>query len=98
MTINEIEQIFLQDIGEPYASGDRLTFLRSALSAAADAVQQTGITLDTAGNIPALDANIVRMYAAWLVRGRASREAMPRQLQYMMHSRLFSEKMTETED
>lgn len=96
MTTQELETIFLQDIGEPYASDSRLLFLRSAISGATAAIAQAGITLSTEadeGGITALDAELIRMYAAWRVRGRASNEPMPPQLRHALHSRLFAEKM-----
>ena len=100
MTRADILTIFLQDIGEPFASGDRLTFLEAALDGAIAEIQQTGITFtEGADGYSALDANLIRMYAAWIVRGRAVQEGMPRQLQRALHNRLFAEKMkTEASD
>ena len=100
MTRNDIKTIFLQDIGEPYAAGDRLTFLNAAIDGAIAEIGQAGITLtteETTGGITVSDANLIRMYAAWLVRGRASRDPMPTQLRYTLHNKLFSQKM-HTED
>ena len=100
MTLAEVKIIFLQDIGEPYATDNRLTFLEAAVDGAVEEIAQTGITLTTEadeGGITALDANLIRMYAAYLVRGRASQEAMPPQLRRALHNRLFSQKMN-TED
>lgn len=96
MKTSDVRVIFLQDIGEPFATGDRLAFLEASLFGAIDAIQQAGITLttdDTEGGISALDANLIRMYAAYLVRGRASQEPMPPQLRRALHDRLFSQKM-----
>ena len=96
MTTHEVKEIFLQDIGEPYATGSRLHFLESALAGARETITQAGIVLTTESDpngISALDANLIRMYAAWLVRGRASKDPMPPQLRQALHSRLFSQKM-----
>lgn len=96
MTRVDITTIFLQDIGEPFAGQERFTFLDAAIDGAIEAIEQTGIMLTTEedeGGISALDANLIRMYAAWLVRGRASNEAMPPQLRRALHSRLFGQKM-----
>lgn len=96
MTTHEVKEIFLQDIGEPFATEGRLHFLESALAAARESITQAGIKLTTESDqdgISALDANLIRMYAAWLVRGRASKEPMPPQLRHALHSRLFQQKM-----
>lgn len=96
MTINDVKTIFLQDIGEPYASGDRLVFLEAAIDGAIQDIAQAGVTLSTetdTGGITASDANLIRMYAAWLIRGRASANPMPPQLRYALHNKLFSQKM-----
>lgn len=92
MTTNDIKIIFLQDIGEPYASGDRLVFLEAAIDGAIADIKQAGVTL-TGTDYSASDANLIRMYAAWLVRGRASQNPMPPQLRFALHSKLFSQKM-----
>lgn len=96
MTRADITTIFLQDIGEPFARRERLAFLESAIDGAMEAIEQTGIVLtseEDENGISALDANLIRMYAAWLVRGRASNEAQPPQLRRALHDRLFSQKM-----
>ena len=96
MTKNDVKTIFLQDIGEPYASNERLVFLEAAIDGAIEDIGQAGITLSTesdTGGITASDANLIRMYAAWLVRGRASTNPMPPQLRYALHNKLFSQKM-----
>lgn len=96
MTTNEVMTIFLQDVGEPYAADDRLAFLEAAVDGAIQDIAQAGVVLTTEsdeGGISASDANLIRMYAAWLVRGRASTNPMPPQLRYALHSKLFSQKM-----
>lgn len=96
MTRADILTIFLQDIGEPYAKPDRLYFLDTAVDGAISAIEQAGVVLSKEtdeGGISVLDANLIRMYAAWLIRGRASQEPMPPQLRRALHSRLFAQKM-----
>lgn len=92
MTTNDITTIFLQDIGEPYASGDRMVFLEAAIDGAIADIKQAGVTLSET-DYSASEANLIRMYAAWLVRGRASQQPMPPQLRFALHSKLFSQKM-----
>ncbi len=101
MTRVDITTIFLQDIGEPFAKPDRLFFLDSALDGAIAEIEQAGIVLTTEeseNGISALDANLIRMYAAWMVRGRNSQEPMPPQLRRALHNRLFSQKMGASDD
>lgn len=100
MTRTDVVTIFLQDIGEPYAQGDRLYFLQSAVDGAIAAIEETGVVLSKEtdeGGISVLDANLIRMYAAWLIRGRASQDPMPPQLRRALHRRLFAQKMEVTD-
>lgn len=39
------------------------------------------------------DADILRMYVAWLYRKRATGEEMPRMLRYALNNRIFSTKV-----
>ena len=101
MTRADVTTIFLQDIGEPFAKPDRLFFLDSALDGAIAEIEQAGIVLtneESENGISALDANLIRMYAAWLVRGRNSQNPMPPQLRRALNNRLFSQKMGGTND
>lgn len=98
MTRADVITIFLQDIGEPYASGSRLDFLTLALDGAVESIKQAGITISEDDGIGVLDANLIRAYAAWLVRGRNKQEPMPPQLRRMLHDRLLSQKMKEVAD
>lgn len=101
MTRADITTIFLQDIGEPYARPERLFFLDSALDGAIAEIEQAGIVLTTEeseGGISALDVNLIRMYAAWLIRGRNSQNPKPPQLRQALHNRLFSQKMGGSND
>ena len=67
--------------------------LRQYLTSAQKAIEIEGITLTA--TIP--DGNLVVMYAGCLWRKRATGEAMPRHLRWLMNNRLFSEKASETE-
>lgn len=100
MTRSEVITIFLQDIGEPYASGERLEFLTLAFDGAVAAIRQAGIKISEGGmeGIGVLDANLIRAYAAWMIRGRNKQEPMPPQLRRMLHDRLLSQKMKEAGD
>lgn len=96
MTRADVTTIFLQDIGEPFAKPDRLFFLDSALDGAIAEIEQAGIVLtneESENGISALDANLIRMYAAWLIRGRNTQNPLPPQLRRALNNRLFSQKM-----
>lgn len=98
MTQAEVLTIFLQDIGEPYATGSRLDFLNLALEGAIEEIKRAGIVLPSTNNYTVSDANLIRVYAAYFVRGRNSKEPMPPQLRRLLHDRLLSEKMKEADD
>lgn len=95
MTKLSILEILQQDLGEVYADAKRQAFLLQMIDEAIAAIQQVGITLtpSDSNGIDIIDVNLIRMYAAWLVRGRASKDPMPPQLRKALHSRLFAEKM-----
>lgn len=80
----------LQLIGNAYDG-----FLLELIAQALEEIAAYGITLDLASS---RDAGLVRMYAAWLYRNRASTNpadsAMPRMLQFSLNNRLFGEKMS----
>lgn len=80
----------LQLIGNAYDD-----FLLELIAQALEEIAAYGITLQQTSS---RDAGLVRMYAAWLYRNRAATNpadsAMPRMLQFSLHNRLFSEKMS----
>ena len=56
------------------------------LNAARQEITREGITLTDD------DLHLELMYASWLWRNRATGEAMPRMLRYLLNNRVFSEK------
>lgn len=70
------------------AKDEYLAFL---LQSAKKNIESTGIILEEVVD----DNNLVVMYAAYLFRKRASEtdNPMPQMLKYMLHNRLFKEKM-----
>ena len=44
------------------------------------------------------DGQLVEMYAAYLIRKRATAEGMPRMLRWALNNRLFGQKASETND
>lgn len=93
MTTTEIVSMLKLDLqNPPDAMDDYLTFL---VNSATSQIGDKGITLDlTAVD----DCHLVVMYASWLYRKRNSNEAMPRMLQYSLHSRLIHEKGDTSEE
>lgn len=75
------------DLGELYPSAQRLAFLQQAIEAAIGFIAREGVTLTSSAE----DAQLVEMYAAYLVRKRATVEAMPRMLRWALNNRLFSQ-------
>lgn len=76
------------DLGELFPSEDRLAYLRQSITAAREMIAREGITLGEARE----DVQLVEMYAAYLIRKRASNEGMPRMLRWALNQRLFSQK------
>lgn len=76
------------DLGEFYPGQQRLAFLQQSISAAQAFIAREGITLTESAE----DAQLVEMYAAYLVRKRATIEAMPRMLRWALNNRLMSQK------
>lgn len=78
--------------------------LTEYLNMAAAAIEEEGITLDSAA---ASDGNLQVMYAAWLWRKRTgdsqmmstqqNLSGMPRMLRWLLNNRLFAEKTKEAE-
>lgn len=76
------------DLGEMYPNEQRAAYLTQAISAAQDFIAREGITLTDSIE----DGQLVEMYAAYLVRKRATTEPMPRMLRWTLNNRLFSQK------
>lgn len=76
------------DLGELYPNEQRAAYLTQAISAAQAFIAREGITLTDSIE----DGQLVEMYAAYLVRKRATTEPMPRMLRWTLNNRLFSQK------
>lgn len=76
------------DLGELYPSEQRAAFLTQAIQAARQFITREGVALTDSVE----DGQLVEMYAAYLVRKRATTEPMPRMLRWALNNRLFSQK------
>ena len=88
MTDADILSLLLVDLGEMFPSEARTGYLQQCIGAAKAFITRKGIAL--AGTLE--DAQLVEMYAAYLVRKRATTEPMPRMLRWALNNRLFSQK------
>ena len=88
MTDAEILTMLQVDLGELFASEQRKAYLQQRITSAREYITREGVTLtDSVG-----DGQLVEMYAAYLVRKRATNEPMPRMLRWALNNRLFSQK------
>lgn len=78
------------DLGELFPSDARKAYLQQCISTAQQFIAREGVTLTD--NIE--DGQLVEMYAAYLVRKRATTEPMPRMLRWTLNNRLFSQKVS----
>ena len=88
MTNAEILTLLQVDLGEMYPSQQRQAYLNHAISAAQAFIAREGINLTDSVE----DGQLVEMYAAYLIRKRATTEPMPRMLRWALNNRLFSQK------
>ena len=88
MTDADILTMLQVVLGELYPSEQRKAFLQQAIGAARAFISREGINLTEIIE----DGQLVEMYAAYLVRKRATEEAMPRMLRWALNNRLFSQK------
>lgn len=88
MEIERILTMLKSDLGELFPDEDRVAYLTQIINAAMAMIQREGITLENSAE----DEQLVEMYAAYLVRKRASNEGMPRMLRWALNNRLFSQK------
>ena len=94
MTDAEILTMLQADLGVLFASEPRKAYLQQCITSAREYITREGVTLtDSVG-----DGQLVEMYAAYLVRKRATNEPMPRMLRWALNNRLFSEKAQVTGD
>lgn len=78
------------DLGEMFPSEARTAYLQQCISAAQQFIAREGINLTDSIE----DGQLVEMYAAYLVRKRATTEPMPRMLRWTLNNRLFSQKVS----
>lgn len=98
MTNAEMLELVKLDLGE--LNSDKDILIGEIIDAAKEYVETEGVTLDMDS---ASDADLVRMYAAYLFRKRASDKAdgvgnvgqMPRMLRWALNNRVFKEHMKE---
>ena len=88
MTDAEILTMLQVDLGELYPNEQRAAYLTQAISAAQAFITREGVALTDSIE----DGQLVEMYAAYLVRKRATTEPMPRMLRWALNNRLFSQK------
>lgn len=88
MTNAEILTMLQVDLGELYPNEQRAAYLTQAISAAQAFITREGVVLTDSIE----DGQLVEMYAAYLVRKRATTEPMPRMLRWALNNRLFSQK------
>lgn len=80
-----ILNILQADLGEYNLTPERKAFLLNAINAAISFVTKEGVSLQNTIE----DMQLVEMYAAYLVRKRATIEAMPRALRWALNNKLF---------
>ena len=90
MTNAEILTMLQVDLGELFPSDARKAYLQQCISAARQFITREGIALTESIE----DGQLIEMYAAYLVRKRATTEPMPRMLRWTLNNRLFSQKVS----
>lgn len=90
MTNAEILTMLQVDLGEMFPSEARAAYLQQCISAAQQYITREGIALTESIE----DGQLIEMYAAYLVRKRATTEPMPRMLRWTLNNRLFSQKVS----
>lgn len=76
------------DLGELFPDENRIAYLKQSIETAQSLIKREGITLEDSVE----DKQLVEMYAAYLVRKRATNEGMPRMLRWALNNKLFSQK------
>lgn len=75
------------DLGELFPSSQRQAYLTQCINAAISFITREGATLTSSVE----DMQLVEMYAAYLVRKRATTEAMPRMLRWALNNRIMGQ-------
>lgn len=91
MTDEELLSLLKSDLGEPNASQTRSLYLGQKLKEAKAFIETEGIHFnDNAYSFE--DGGLIIMYAAFLVRKRATSEGIPRYIRWALNNRLMKEK------
>ena len=90
MTNAEILTMLQVDLGELFPSDARKAYLQQCISGARQFIAREGINLTDSIE----DGQLIEMYAAYLVRKRATTEPMTRMLRWTLNNRLFSQKVS----
>ena len=88
MEVSTVLSLLQVDLGELHPSEQRLAYLTQVIRAAQSFMEREGISL----NDSVEDLQLVELYAAYLVRKRATQEAMPRRLRWALNNRFFHQK------
>lgn len=91
MTDAEVLSVLQADLGELRPSEQRAAYLLHCVDAARALMAREGIDLTNSIE----DGHLLVMYAAYLVRKRATAEPMPRMLRWALNNRLFAQKAGE---
>lgn len=83
---DDILLLLQTDLGEFRPLPARQEFLRHTIRSARAFIAREGVALTESVE----DAELIEMYAAYLVRKRSTTEAMPRMLRWALNNRLFS--------
>lgn len=86
----EILSLLKTDLGEPNANEMRDMFLMQKIREAKGFIEREGIQLTCPYSFE--DSGLIIMYAAFLVRKRATSDGMPRYLRWALNNRLMHEK------
>lgn len=93
MNNTDLFTIFKTRVGEPNASATRVVFLQQMVDSATAFIKREGVELpyDVTTGYTVEDAELIMMYAEYLLKKRNTGEGMPRALRFAMNNRLFSE-------
>lgn len=86
----EILQLLKVDLGKLNPDENTEYYLRHTISAAKEFIKREGVVLTTPFSVE--DAELIKMYAAYMYRKRATPEPMPRSLRWALNNRIFSER------
>lgn len=96
MTKSDILNNVKLNIDRTNLDNARLAQLSSMFDQAKEYCTREGVTFaDSSGATYTIEeGGILEMYTAWLFRGRASNEGMPRHLRWALNNYIFAQRMT----